>query len=452
MIWQLIRLEAHRLLRQPVAQLLVGLYLLLILAAAVNGARAMERALEAHAKASAEAQSASLRMAARLARPMPPEDAVLTPVRVRSAILMPVPRLVDFSIGRTGFESASADAGLRSRPETLFRQIRLDNPALLARGSLDLGLVAVVTAPLLLVVLGAGLYAPDRETGVARLALVEAGNARRLLVARSVPPVVLAVAPVLLAASWLLATGPALPGRLAAAAAWLSIVFLWLVLCWTAMLALHSRRIGGETAAFIGVAGWAIITLVLPAVLVMLAGLLHPPPSRFAEIAAARAAEVRATQKWDNDHAELAGEEAATRLASLRRGLAIAAATDAAVAPIRAEFNETLDAQQAFVRTSSWIAPPLAVALALEDVAATGTAAHAEFRAAADRHLAALQSALGRYVLEGRGLSPADLARIPRFEWRAPHAPVLPVLVYLAALVGLSAAYAVWGYRRPLLS
>jgi ABC-2 type transport system permease protein len=452
MMARLVLLEARAMLRQPVTLLLAGLYLLLVLLAAGNGSDAMDRAVEAHAEAAAAAESGRTRMAERLAAPMPPEDAILTPVRVRSAILMPVPRLIDFSQGRTGFETASAEAGLRTRPETLFRQMRLDNPALLAIGRLDLTAVVVLVAPLLLVVLGAGLYAPDRETGAARLALVEGGTPTPLLLARSMPRLGLVILPLFLAAAWLLLAGPELPGRLAAAGLWLFIATLWLLACWAAMLWLHSRRIAAETAAFAGIGGWAFVTLLLPPAILAAAGMAYPPPSRFAEIAAARAAEVRATQDWDNSHTEAEGDEAATRLTSLRKGLAIAAETDAAVAPIRAGFADALGQQQAFVRAASWAAPPLAVALALEDTAGTGAAAHAGFRAEADRHVAAMKDKLARFVREGRGLSPADFAALPRFSWSAPPTPALPILLYLVALIALLAVPAARGYRRPLLA
>lgn len=452
MIGRLIRLESRALLRQPVALLLAGIYLLLVVVAVANGAAAMERAVAAQAVAAEEAHATESRMEARLAEPMPPEDAVLTPVRVRSAIIMPVPRLVDFSIGRAGFEATSAQVGLRSRPETLFRQMRLDNPALLARGGIDLGLVAVIVAPLLLVVLGAGLFAPDRETGAARLVLVEGGSPRPLLIARSVPPLALVLVPLLLAAFWLLATGPALPGRILAALVWLAIVLFWLLASWSAMLFLHSLRVGAETAAFIGIGGWALLTLLLPAALVTAASLAHPPPSRFAEIATARAAEVRATKEWDNSHTEAEGDAAATRLASLRKGLAVAAATDASIAPIRADFADALDRQQAFVRAASWAAPPLAVGLALEDAAATGTAAYGEFRAEAGRHLSALKADVGGFVEQGRGLSTDDLAALPAFAWNAAPPRAWPILPYLALLTVMLLLPATRGFQRPLIA
>ena len=252
MMARLFLIEARALLRQPVTLLLAGLYLLLVLLAAGNGRAAIDRAVEAHATAMRAAEAGRTRMAERLAAPLAPQDAILTPVRVRSAIIMPVPRFIDFSLCRTRFEAASAEAGLRTRPETLFRQTRLDNPALLAIGRLDLTAIVVLVAPLLLVVLGAGLYTPDRETGAARLALVEGGTPAPLLLSRSVPRLGLVLLPLLLAAAWLLLAGPELSGRLASAGLWFFIATLWLLVCWAAILWLHSRRIAAETAVFAG--------------------------------------------------------------------------------------------------------------------------------------------------------------------------------------------------------
>lgn len=448
---RLIALEWRLLLRDRIALLLLGLYLILLVLAVANGRAAIETAMQARAMATAQAAEAEAALAERMAGPMEPADAVLLPARVRMPILAPVPVLVDFTVGRHQLEASGATAGLRSRAEGLFRQQRLDNPALLARGVLDLSFVALLVAPLLLVALGAGLFAADRDNGVARLVLVQGGNAGRMLLARSIPRLALVAGPLLAAAGTLLILGPALPGRTGAAFLWLLLALLLIAFWWATILLVNALRIGGQTAALTLVGLWTLLTLVVPPALTTLASVLHPPPSRFAEIAASRAAEVAATQAWDNDHAAQANDEAVRRAESLRKGLAIGAAMDRAVAPIAAEFAQAMAAQQGLVRAMSWVSPPMLAGLAMEDVAGTGSARFVQFRAAAAIYLGSLKTALGHHVLSGESLDSAGLAALPRFAF-TPDRPVPSIpLVWLAALAAGIGVGAVRVLQRPLL-
>jgi ABC-type transport system involved in multi-copper enzyme maturation permease subunit len=447
---QLIALEWRLLLRERIALLLLGVYLVLLALAVANGRATIDAAVQAHTQATAQAADAKAAFAARLSKPMAPADAVLMPVRVRMPITAPVPLLADFTAGRQKFEASAATAGLRSRAEGLFRQQRLDNPALLARGVLDLSFAALLVAPLLLVALGAGLFAADRDSSIARLVLVQGGSAGRMLLARSIPRLALVAGPLVLAAGILLLLGPALPGRTGAALLWLLMALLLLAFWWAVILFANAFRIGGQTAALALIGLWALLTLVVPPALSTLATVLHPAPSRFAEIAASRAAEVAATQAWDNDHAAQATDEAARRAESLRKGLAIGAAMDTAVAPIARDFAQAMADQQSLVRKLSWVSPPMVAGLALEDVAGTGAAQFAQFRAAATDYLGTLKTDLGRYVLAGQPMDAAALADVPRFAFVPARAVPWGALLWLAALAAGFGIAAVRLLRRPL--
>lgn len=444
-------LEWRLLLRERIVLLLLGLYLMLLALAAANGRGAMDAAVAAHAQATAEAEAAEAAFEARLSKPMEPADAVLMPVRVRMPIIAPVPLLVDFTAGRQQFESTTATAGLRSRAEGLFRQQRLDNPALLARGVLDLSFVALLVAPLLLVALGAGLFAADRDSGIARLVLIQGGSAGRMLLARSIPRLALVGGPLAVAAGALLLFGPSLPGRTGAALLWLLLALLLMAFWWAVILFANALRIGGQTTALALIGLWALLTLVVPPALSTLAAVLHPPPSRFAEIAASRAAEVAATQVWDNDHAAQATDEVARRAEALRKGLAIGTAMDRAVAPIAGDFAQAMAAQQAFVRRMSWMSPPMVAGLAMEEVAGTGAAQFAQFREAATDYLGKLKSALGRHVLSGAPLDATALAGLPRFAFEQARPVPWRALAWLSILAGGIGIGAVRLFRRPLL-
>jgi hypothetical protein len=448
---QLIALEWRLLLRERIALLLLGVYLVVLVLAVANGRATIDAATQAHAQATTLAADAEATLAERLSKPMEPADAVLTPVRVRMPIIAPVPLLPDFTAGRQKFEASAATAGLRSRAEGLFRQQRLDNPALMARGVLDLSFGALLVAPLLLVALGAGLFTADRDSGIARLVLVQGGSAGRMLLARSIPRLALVAGPLVLAAATLLLLGPALPGRTGAALLWLLLALLLLAFWWAVILFANAFRIGGQTAALALIGLWALLTLVVPPALSTLAAGFHPPPSRFAEIAAGRAAEVAATRAWDNDHAAQTTGEAARRAEALRKGLAIGAAMDQAVAPIAREFGQAMADQQALVRRMSWMSPPMVAGLAMEDVAGTGSARFAQFRAAATDYLGTLKAVLGRHVRTGQPLDAAALAGVPRFAFVPARAVPWGAILWLAAVAAGFGGATVRLLRRPLL-
>jgi hypothetical protein len=374
------------------------------------------------------------------------------PVRVRQALVSAVPPLADVTAGRSATDPAVASITLRSRPDTLFRRLSLENPERLMRGSLDLAFIAIVVAPLLLIALGHGLFSADRETGAARLVLAQAGGLGPLLVARSLPRLALVVLPLLLALAILVVTGPDLPGRAAAAAGWAGVAVALLAAWWGAILWVNSRAVGTDTAALALVSGWALFTLVLPVVVAANGQLLHPAPSRLAEMAAVRAAEIAASGAWENDHPDVASSETQARRASVARAAGIAAQVEAAVAPVAMRFAGALAAQQQATAAMAWAVPPLLAGQAMADASGTGLSAALAFRGAATAHLGQFKAALGT-VIAGNGLiTPAQLAAMPAFAAPAPARSPLPATAWLALLAALLTALAARNFARTELA
>jgi ABC-2 type transport system permease protein len=308
--------------------------------------------------------------------------------------------------------------------------------------------VAVVVAPLLLVALGHGLFSADRDSGAARLVLAQAGGLGPLLVARSVPRLALVAGPILLALALLLLTGPALPGRAVAAANWAGIALALIAAWWGAILWVNSRNVGADTAALVLVSAWALFTLVLPVLVAASAHWLHPAPSRLAEVAAVRAAEIAASTEWETDHPEMAASEAEARRASVARTAGVNARIEAVVAPVSARFAQALAAQQQATAALAWGVPPLLASQAMADVSGTGPAAALAFRTEAAAHLARFKSALGAVIDDDGLLTPARLASMPRFVPPQPGRTALPVILWLSLLAGLLAGCAARNFRR----
>ncbi len=431
----LIALELRLLLRDRAVIAMIAVLIGALVLASVNGAALMGDQQGARASALASKAEAEQTFATRLAdATLPPEDAILSPYRMRSVVVAPLPVLADFSAGRTAFEPVSATITMRSRADSLFQRGGLDNPELLMRGSIDLGFVVVVLAPLILTGLLYGLFAADRDSGTARLIMAQAGNPVQLVAARIIPRLALVFVPIALAACVLLAIGPDVPGRWAAAGAWLLVAAIFLI-AWAALAAwINSLDVSAESAAFSLVAVWALFTLVLPAAFAAIVQATYPPPSRFEQIATARAAEVSSTEAYENDHPDLASNEFEGRLASIRKTWEVAQQIDAATAPLSAQFSRQLGAQQRFAEALAWLSPSLIARTALEQIAGTDARASEGFRAASTAHLVEVRQFGGGVVERGDIMGPADLERMPRFAWSPAAQTPWGALALLAAL------------------
>jgi ABC-type transport system involved in multi-copper enzyme maturation permease subunit len=300
----------------------------------------------------------------------------------------------------------------------------------------------------LLIALGHGLFTADRDSGAARLVLAQAGGPGRLLVARSVPRLALVTLPLLLGLGGLLAAGPDVPGRAAAALGWAGIMLLYLALWWAIILWVNSYRISAETAALTLVSAWAVLTLVVPVLISAIAQIAYPPPSRFEQIAAARAAEIAATSAWDNDHKQSPEGDVAGAFADLARSLAINARIENAVAPITQRFDDQLAQQQRVIGALSLLSPARVAADALTASAGTDSDSALAFRRSAAAYLEALKRPIAALSAQGRTLSAADYATLPRYT-APPHRPApLPAILYLAAATAIIGTLAMRRFAR----
>jgi ABC-2 type transport system permease protein len=419
---QLILLELRQLLRDRSALIILAMLCIACAVALLSGRALLQQHADARALAQTSVADARAEMAGQVAQQAAPSAALLYPFRVREGILAPLPLLIDFSAGRSRFENYAAEVSLRSRADTLFKRPQLTNPELSVRGTFDLGFVAVVIAPLLLIGLGYGLFSADRDSGAARLVLVQAGSPVRLIIARSVPRFLLVALPLVLTALLLLALGPGESQRVTAAALWLILALLLLLLWWLFIVLANTLRANAETTALGLVAAWAFFTLVLPPLISAAGQLLHPPPSRFEQIALARVAEVQATSAYENDHADLAEDAFEERLASLRKSVSIGQAVDSALEPLSARFDLQLQRQQALERSFAWLSPPLMASEAMITLAGTGTVQSSDFRHASAAFLANLKAELATFIENGAIMRPGDLESLPRFQW-SPRRP-----------------------------
>ena len=221
---------------------------------------------------------------------------------------------------------------------------------------------------------------------------------------------------------------------------------------WGAILWVNSRDVGADTAALALVSAWALFTLVLPVLVAASVQWQHPAPSRLAEVAAVRAAEIAASTEWENDHPEVAASEAAERRASVARAAGISARVEAAVAPVSARFAKALTAQQQASSALAWAVPPLLASRAMADTGGTGLAGALAFRVEAVAHLARFKTALGAIIASDGVVTPERLATMPQFRPPMPTRSAIPATLWLAALAALFAGMAARNFARVQLA
>lgn len=443
---RLIALETRLLLRERLAWLALLTALAACFLAAAQGLSLIAAQQEGREAFVADQAVSEAEMLTTI-REANPDEAAFVPRWITMPVAAPIPPLADFTAGRAKFESYTTVARLGVREDGLFKRARFDNPDLLARGDLDLVFVAVVVLPLLLIALGYGVFATDRDSGVARLALVQQPSALRLLAARTIPRLLLVVCPLLLAAMMLLALGPDLPGRMTAAGWWIALAIMLLLFWWMVILVVNSFRISAESAALTLVSLWVVFTLVLPALVTVGTQAFNPPPSRFEQIATARAAQIEVTAEWENDHPELT-DDAAERVRQARRSVEIDRAIEETLAPLAAGFEARRQDQQRMTRAFSFLSPSLVAANGQAAVAGTDGRTWLAFRTATGAYLAEIKTRLGATLVSGVPIDERYWRELPQFEWQMPaHRPVGP-FVYLLLFTILAGAVAAYRFRR----
>lgn len=448
MIW---RIEARRLLRERLVVATMAILALVCSLAFASGRSVLTTQIDGRAALATDQIQERKGFVEQLQK-AEAESVPTLPNGARFQAVAPTPALIDFSVGRAAFENYSTGVSLRVRQDGLFKRTQFDNAELLARGRLDLSIVVVVIAPLLLIALGYGLFASDRDSGVARLILAQAGTPTRLLLVRSVLRLALVSLPIVAAAGALLVLNPMADGRLYAAGVWLLVAGLGILTWWALILLVNSARLTSETSALLLVGIWGLLVFAVPAALAASADLAYPPPSRLELIATARATEVGASTDYENDHPGMSGEDAAAIQRSVLKSYRISRTVEGAVSPLIDAFERRQAQQAALVARLQYLSPPLVLSEALSRIAETDGARFLGFRQATRRYLADIKNSLGSLIERGQRMTLTDYEGLPTFSWRSASPRIGAALTYLILLtVGLLVA-ALVRYRRLVLA
>lgn len=447
-LWHAMRWDWRVLARTRIGPAVVALTLLLALLAAWNGLQ-----FQAHWRAqadSAHADAAAKR--AQLTADIAAGDAwAALPFSAEGAIVLPPAPLADIAGGRADLDPRSAKATTFTKRHELFRHYEIDSPLALALGRFDLAFVIQALLPLLVIALGYGVLAEERERGLDRVLAVQGIPPRRLLAARLLARALLLAAPLLLTLLAMHGAGAESPQRaermawaLALTAGYLA--FWWALVAWIGTWSLRE----GQTLLVL-LSAWVLLVLALPALAGLMSRELHPPPSRFELVAAARAQEIAGIKRgealigeYTHDHPELDTQATADLPAWAGNLFLTSRLVDEAVAPVVRRFDEALAAQQASVERWQYVSPALMLQRGLIATAGTDERRRAAFMAQARDYLVAFRERTGRMMLGGQRLDADALRRLPAFAfaepdardtWRAVRRPLLALWLLAGALL-----------------
>ena len=206
----------------------------------------------------------------------------------RTAVLEPGP-LAALSVGQSDLLPYYYDVSIYTNEQTFLQNGEVANPLNLMVGRFDLAFVLVYLLPLLVLALGYNVLSAEREQGTLALTLSQPVSARGVVAAkrlfRAFLVIGLALGVSIVGAA--LSGGFAAPSRLVI---W-SVAVVAYALFWFG-LAAWVNTLGRPSAwnATVLVGAWLGLVVVLPALVNIGAGLLHPLPSRVEMITTARTA------------------------------------------------------------------------------------------------------------------------------------------------------------------
>ncbi|HMR73714.1 MAG TPA: ABC transporter permease subunit [Polyangiaceae bacterium] len=462
MLRALFRVEWKSALRDGSLRALLVVFSLLVLYAAVGGARftKVESAAAEAAQREESAKLESLRAELQaIAAGAPVKNAAdpRSPMQVGRELLprvaaLPAGPLAVVAVGQR--DVLPQTVLLTTKPRVLESETSsADGPLRQSNGPFDLSFVFVFLLPLIVIALSYDLLSSERERGTLSLVLSQPVALTRFVLSKALQraalllAIVLAfalVAPLLARASF---TAPGAPLRLALYAGLVTLYTLfWL------SLALFVNTWGRSSAAnalsLVGL--WLALLVVVPGLASVTVDTVYPSPSRVELINLARAA----AKDAESESSAMEGNHGKPVAAdSERRALAVQAAFESQVAPVLRGFSEQHARQQSMVNKLRFLSPAIVLSEGLAEVADASVARHRDFSVQVDAYHAELKAFFGQRAQRGAALTLADSDALPQFRYVAPHdddlaSRVLSGLLALAAACAALVALAVARLRR----
>lgn len=458
-VWRGFGGELRLLRREAVALWALGGVLVLLLAAALNGAALLGAQHAVGTELTAESATLVDALATQAARGV---AAARDPGSVGFSVLgwpvlLPPAPLAPLAVGQADLLPAHYEISARGAHHFLARA-ELDSPLRLSIGNFDAAFVIVWLLPLLAVGLCHDIVSGERERGVLALAVAAGAHAGRFVLAKWVLRLLLSwIVLVVACVAMALITGalgtPQGPGRWLL---WVGVTSVYLLFWFALALWINAGPHGSERNAAVLVGAWLLFVILAPALTNLVATTLLPAPSRVelttelreATEAADRAAAATRDQYFF-DHPEMRGGDMDTRayFSSVARSEAQIAD---AMLPRLAAFDAQAERQQQLVQRLQYFSPGTVAYQALTAVAGSDGRRHREFRRQVLRYHADWNGFFVSRLEAGQALTPADYAGLPRFEFAEPPlAQTVRDLAWpLLWLAGAALALCVGAWRR----
>jgi len=432
----LIRVIGHEwrlLLADRTALLVAGLFGLMLLAAAVNGAQwslAQQAATADVAQSQERRYQEALATLATLSAPMTaapswgPANAGYVGSFVGRYVLQPPAVLGALAVGQSDLYTSYSKVTARTR-EAVMTSDQTGNPLLLKTGQFDLAFVLIYLYPLFVLAMAYDLTSGEREDGTLRLIAAQPIRLRQLVLGKVLARGVVVLVPALLAPlAALVFEGRTLGGDAWVRLLWWTLAVAAYGVCWFALAVVvnaWARRPSFNALALAG--AWLALVVVVPAAINVVVASLYPVPSRVEFINAARIATdqarvegSRALGRFIEEHPEFSMAGDAMKNASV-----LQAARDneiqREVAPVVARFEGQLARQHAAVAWLRYLSPAALLQNVLTDAAGTGFDRYRHFFQQADAFHQRWRTHFQPLLFANTALTPGHYAQLPVFSY-----------------------------------
>lgn len=386
-------------------------------------------------------------------------DDVRDPLRVANVLLtprahLPLLPLSVLSLGEVDLRSLAYTVTLRSPLDE--GDAATVNPTHQLIGTLDWAFVVVFLWPLLLLVLGHGLLAGERESGTLALVMSQPVRLARWAAVR----VALRAA-----VGWALLAVPSATGLMLAGGGGEPARLLLLVLLvagygafWLAAALAVDARGGSRDGQALTLAGlWLALVLLVPWAVNALVASIAPVPSRIELVRSLRYVTAEASRqgsellaRYYEDHPEFAPAQGEATLDFASLSVAVEEEADRRMAPVLATFAARRDEQQEWVQRLRWLSPSLVAQAALDELAGTDSRRFDDFHRQVDAFHAMWRAHFRPFIQRRALLGVEDVDRLPVFRHREEAGNAVPGSVAAAATVlwGMAAGLVLWSSRR----
>lgn len=460
---KVLRLEWRILRRERAAFVVLGIFTLFLMVAALAGGRYaanLEDGLLAGQAAESERLSTlkerliSLDKSGKALTSKDPRDPVWMGEEgyARFVALPPSP-LAPIAVGQRDLNAqavrVTTGVQLTRERET---ETRMSGPSRLMTGAFDPAFLFVVLFPLVIIALSYELLSGERERGTLAMLLSQPVSQQDLVIGKAgARAALISAATVLFALLGLLLAG----ADLSTSVAWAHMgLFALLLIAWAgfwfaAAVWVNSRGQTSARNALSLVGLWLVLVVVVPGLVNVGVDTLYPPPSRIELMHEAR--EAARELKGQLDGLEGRHDINAKRGSLAKRVVDVKDELVSKSAPVLKAHRDRVRQRQGLLETLRFLSPALIVQLALEDIAGAGTNRHHAFEDQVDDYHAQFRSFFRLRVKAGRFLRPRELDTVPTFEFRDEPLMTMGTRVLTSVTALVAAMLALLLSARPAL-